>query len=163
MLKGSRRIINEIPHSKNTDTAWEFARCQSPLARRPRHTTLHHLDERTAPSRTTRVDWACGAGLAMPAVFDGPHGSQSGGAATECGSPADQFATALDRRYLRLSCCRVVDSNGHARRSDWATAAPARRRGCVWHRVGAYGVLSQCRDAHRRARIARARGRDVGA
>ena len=113
----------------------------------------HH--SRGPPSDTARMGRARRYRAAVPALFHGPDGFEPGGAASERRPEAVEFATALDRRHLRLSACRKPDHDGHAGRPHRPPETAFDRRGGIWNSVGFRGVLHKRRNADRRARAAR--------
>ena len=97
----------------------------------------------------------------MPALFDGPDGAQSGGAASQRRPQAVELGAPLDRRHLRVPGRRFADHHGHARRPDRTAPAPLDRRRGVRAGFHPCRLLDQRRDADRSPGAARHRGGDA--
>ncbi len=126
--------------------------------------SLRDADGDPSPTtgNTARVDRPRRAHARVPALRDGPDGAAPRGAVAQRGPPAEQCATALDRRHLRVHGCGLPRHDGDARRPHRSSPAVDDRRSGVRRRLGARRVLDQPRDADREPSAARHRGRDAG-
>ena len=84
----------------------------------------------------------------MPDVRDGPDGAAPRRAVALGRPPAEQRATPLDHRHLRLHGRGLPRDDGHARRSHRTPQALVHRRRRLRRAVAACRVRRQRRDAH---------------